>query len=83
MSEAEFEKLHQGDVMGCSITSPLWSIRFSSVGTLVTDVGEILCHPAIIARECRVPAVVAVGNATGLLQRSGGGDRANAIALLH
>jgi pyruvate,water dikinase len=35
--------------------------------TLVTDTGGLLSHPAIIAREYRVPAVVATGNATELL----------------
>jgi phosphohistidine swiveling domain-containing protein len=41
---------------------------FPSVGALVTDTGGILSHPAIIAREYRVPAVVATGNATELLK---------------
>ena len=34
----------------------------------MTDTGGVLSHPAIIAREYRVPAVVATGNATGLLR---------------
>jgi rifampicin phosphotransferase len=33
----------------------------------VTDSGGVLSHPAIIAREFRIPAVVATGNATSLL----------------
>ena len=33
----------------------------------MTDTGGVLSHPAIIAREYRVPAVVATGNATALL----------------
>jgi phosphoenolpyruvate-protein kinase (PTS system EI component) len=33
----------------------------------VTDTGGVLSHPAIIAREYQVPAVVATGNATALL----------------
>lgn len=70
MSEAEFGKLQSGDVMVCPITSPVWSVLFPSIGALVTDTGGILSHPAIIAREYRVPAVVATGNATSLL---GGG----------
>lgn len=68
MSEAEFHKLRPGDVLVCPITSPVWSVIFPSVGALVTDSGGILSHPAIIAREYRVPAVVAMGNATALLQ---------------
>jgi len=68
MSEDEFGKLEAGDVLVCPITSPVWSVLFPSIGALVTDSGGILSHPAIIAREYRVPAVVATGNATQLLR---------------
>lgn len=68
LSETEFGKLQPGDVLVCPITSPVWSVLFPSVGALVTDTGGILSHSAIIAREYRVPAVVATGNATQLLR---------------
>ena len=67
MNESDFGKLQPGDVLVCPITTPVWSVLFPSVGALVTDTGGILSHPAIIAREYRVPAVVATGNATGAL----------------
>jgi pyruvate,water dikinase len=67
MDESRFDRLRSGDVMVCPITSPVWSVLFPSVGALVTDTGGVLSHPAIIAREYRVPAVVATGNATALL----------------
>jgi phosphohistidine swiveling domain-containing protein len=68
MTETEFEKIQPGDVLVCPITSPVWSILFSMVGALVTDTGGILSHPAIIAREYQVPAVVATGDATSHLK---------------
>jgi phosphohistidine swiveling domain-containing protein len=68
MDESEFGKLRPGDVLVCPITSPVWSVLFPSVGALVTDTGGLLSHPAIIAREYAVPAVVATGNATALLR---------------
>jgi pyruvate,water dikinase len=68
MDESQFGKLRPGDVLVCPITSPVWSVLFPSVGALVTDTGGLLSHPAIIAREYRVPAVVATGNATALLR---------------
>jgi pyruvate,water dikinase len=46
----------------------VWSVLFSRIGALVTDSGGILSHPAIIAREYGVPAVVATGNATAVLR---------------
>jgi pyruvate,water dikinase len=68
MGEDEFDKIQAGDVLVCPVTSPVWSILFSRIGALVTDTGGILSHPAIIAREFGIPAVVATGNATQLLR---------------
>ncbi len=68
LNEGQFTKIQIGDVLVCLTTSPVWSMVFPSIGALVTDAGGILSHPAIIAREYRVPAVVATGNATQLLR---------------
>jgi phosphohistidine swiveling domain-containing protein len=68
MDEFDFGKLRPGDVLVCPVTSPVWSVLFPSIGALVTDTGGLLSHPAIIAREYGVPAVVATGNATALLR---------------
>jgi pyruvate,water dikinase len=67
MSEEDFHKIEPGDVLVCPTTQPPWSVLFPSIGALVTDAGGILSHPAIIAREYQVPAVVATGNATRVL----------------
>jgi pyruvate,water dikinase len=66
--ESGFSKIRAGDVLVCPITSPVWSVLFPTIGALITDTGGILSHPAIIAREYRIPAVVATGNATQLLR---------------
>jgi pyruvate,water dikinase len=68
MDESQFDKLQAGDVLVCPVTSPVWSVLFPSIGDLVTDSGGILSHPAIIAREYVIPAVVSAGNATQLLK---------------
>lgn len=68
MNESEFDKIQPGDVLVCPITSPVWSVLFPSVGALVTDTGGILSHPAIIAREYCVPAVVSTTNGTTVLR---------------
>ena len=67
-SESEFHRLRPGDVLVCPVTSPVWSVLFPGIGALVTDTGGTLSHPAIIAREYRVPAVVATENATSRLR---------------
>ncbi len=68
MGEQNFGKIQAGDVVVCPVTSPAWSVVFPSMGALVTDSGGILSHPAIIAREHGIPAVVGTGNATTLLR---------------
>jgi pyruvate,water dikinase len=68
MGEHEFDKIRAGDVVVCPVTSPAWSVVFPSMGALVTDGGGILSHPAIIAREHRIPAVVGTGSATHILK---------------
>ncbi len=67
LGEEQFDKLRPGDVLVCPVTSPVWSVLFAKIGALVTDSGGVLSHPAIIAREYGVPAVVATGNATEII----------------
>lgn len=62
------DRIRPGDVLVCRVAAPVWSIVFPSVGALVTDSGGLLSHSAILAREHRVPAVVATGAATSTLR---------------
>ncbi|HWW54028.1 MAG TPA: PEP-utilizing enzyme, partial [Acidimicrobiales bacterium] len=66
--EDEFAKLEDGDVLVCPITSPIWSMLFAQVGALVCDAGGPMSHPAIIAREFGVPAVLGTGAATRIFR---------------
>jgi rifampicin phosphotransferase len=68
MNAVDFDKLRSGDVLVCPITTPAWTLLFPKIGAIVTDAGGILSHPAIIAREYGIPAVVATGNATTRLK---------------
>jgi len=68
MGESQFAKIRAGDVVVCPATSPSWSVVFPSMGALITEAGGILSHPAIIAREHGIPAVVGTGNATSVLK---------------
>ena len=63
-NEQEFSRLEAGDVLVCPSTSSSWTMLFGTAGALVTDQGGSLSHPAIIAREHGIPAVVATVNAT-------------------
>jgi pyruvate,water dikinase len=66
LGEHEFDKLEDGDVLVCPITSPIWSMLFPQVGALVCDAGGPMSHPAIIAREFGIPAVVGTERATAV-----------------
>ena len=48
----------RGDILICHVTDPGWSALFSIAGALVADIGGMLSHSAIIARELGIPAVV-------------------------
>ncbi|SDM47283.1 PEP/pyruvate-binding domain-containing protein [Allokutzneria albata] len=68
MDESELGRIEPGDVLVCPVTAPVWSVVFPSIGALVTDVGGMLAHGAIIAREYRVPAVLGTGVGTSVLE---------------
>lgn len=60
----DFGKVHPGDVLVAPITTSPWEVLFPTVGALVTEGGGLLSHPAIVAREYRLPAVVGCEGAT-------------------
>lgn len=54
----EFHKAQPGDVLVAPITTSPWEVLFPHIGALVTEGGGLLSHPAIVAREYGLPAVV-------------------------
>jgi pyruvate,water dikinase len=60
--------LEDGDILVTSFTDPSWTPLFVSIKGLVTEVGGLMTHGAVIAREYGLPAVVGVGNATKLIK---------------
>ena len=61
MAEAE---LAEGDILVTRFTDPSWTPLFVAIKGLVTEVGGLMTHGAVIAREYGLPAVVGVENAT-------------------
>jgi phosphoenolpyruvate synthase/pyruvate phosphate dikinase len=64
MADAELEA---GDILVTAFTDPSWTPLFVSIKGLVTEVGGLMTHGAVIAREYGLPAVVSVENATRLI----------------
>ncbi len=65
MEEANLE---EGDILVTAFTDPGWTPLFVSIKGLVTEVGGLMTHGAVIAREYGFPAVVGVENATKLIK---------------
>ena len=64
MSPADFAKMLPGTILVCPMTTPAWTQLFSQARGLVTDIGSILTHGSIVAREYNIPAVLGLGIAT-------------------
>ena len=62
--EADQVELDPGDVLVTTFTDPAWTRHFTRASALVMEHGGLLCHGAILARECGIPAVVGVPRAT-------------------
>ncbi|EUJ43346.1 phosphoenolpyruvate synthase [Listeria riparia] len=56
--------LEEGDILITPFTDPSWTPLFVSIKGLVTEVGGLMTHGAVIAREYGLPAVIGVENAT-------------------
>lgn len=65
MKDADLE---DGDILVTSFTDPSWTPLFVAIKGLVTEVGGLMTHGAVIAREYGLPAVVGVENATKLIK---------------
>lgn len=60
----DFDKMQPGCVLVCPATNPAWTLLFPLASALVTDIGGLLAHGSIIAREYGIPAVLGLGDAT-------------------
>jgi phosphohistidine swiveling domain-containing protein len=63
----EFSRLKKGEILVAPITNPVWTPLFAVASAVITEVGGILSHGAIVAREYGIPAVMSVVGATSLL----------------
>jgi pyruvate,water dikinase len=60
--------LEEGDILVTPFTDPSWTPLFLSIKGLITEVGGLMTHGAVIAREYGLPAVVGVERATTLIR---------------
>ena len=64
LETSDFDKMVPGSILVSPLTTPAWTQLFANAAGLVTDVGSILAHGSMVAREYGIPAVLGVGNGT-------------------
>ena len=64
LSPGDFSRMEPGTILVCPTTTPAWTPLFSQARGLVTDVGGVLAHGSIVAREYGIPAVLGTGSAS-------------------
>lgn len=60
--------LEPGDILVTNVTDTGWTPLFAFAAGVVTDIGGLLSHPTVVAREYGIPCVVGVGDATRRLR---------------
>jgi rifampicin phosphotransferase len=60
--------MDKGDILVTPYTDPAWTPLFPLAAGLVTEVGGLMTHGAVVAREYGIPAVVGVDNATSKIK---------------
>lgn len=64
----ECGKLKRGDILITEMTTPLYTTAIMKAKAIVTDIGGLLSHAAIVARENRIPCIVGTEKATKALK---------------
>jgi phosphohistidine swiveling domain-containing protein len=67
-SAREISKVEKGDILVAVMTRPDYVIGMKKAAAIVTNEGGITCHAAIVARELRIPCVIATKFATKILK---------------
>ena len=61
-------QLVEGNILICKCTDVGWSPYFPLISGLVTELGGLLSHGAVIARECGIPCIISIPGATDLIK---------------
>ncbi len=67
-SPDELHLVEHGDILVAPLTDPSWTSVFPKVRGIVTNVGGIMSHAAIVGREYGIPVVVGTGTATDVIK---------------
>ncbi len=68
LSEKDFLKIKKGDILVAKETNASFLPAMVKAKAIVTDLGGVLCHAAIVSRELKIPCIVGTKNATQILK---------------
>ncbi len=68
LAQDQFSKFKAGEILVTKATSPAWTPLITLASGVITDIGGILCHAAIVSREIGIPAVVGTQNASMMIK---------------
>jgi len=68
MSTDEFHKMKSDDILVTTMTTPDFVILMQQAKAIVTDIGGLLCHAAIVSREIKTPCIIGTKFATQILK---------------
>lgn len=68
MHTPDFYKMQPGDVLVSTMTTPDFVVLMQKSGAIVTDIGGMLCHAAIVSREINKPCIIGTKIATKMLK---------------
>ncbi len=60
----ELGDIQQGEILVAPVTAPSWGPIFGKISAVVTDIGGMMSHAAIVCREYGLPAVTGTGSAS-------------------
>lgn len=67
-SSKEIELMEEGEILVIEMTSPVYMPAIKKAAAIITDIGGITCHAAIVSRELGIPCIVGTKKATKVLK---------------
>jgi pyruvate,water dikinase len=68
LDPSQCSKMKNGDILVTEMTNPLYMLAIKKAKAIVTDIGGLLCHAAIISRELKIPCIVNTKKGTKILK---------------
>lgn len=68
LTPKEANKMKDGEILVTVMTNPLYVVAIQRAKAIITDVGGMICHASIVARELGIPCVVGTKKATKILK---------------